>query len=119
MNSNHEKINAADQLKDEDSIFRYYQKLIALRKDSEESDVIAYGDVEPLAQRDPSVFAYRRTYDGHELIVTANFYGKEYQWKGAPDLNGFRKVLGNYENTEITEDGSMKLKPYEADVWYR
>ena len=32
VNSNHEKINAADQLKDEDSIFHYYQKLIALRK---------------------------------------------------------------------------------------
>ena len=119
VNSNHEKINAADQLKDEDSIFRYYQKLIALRKDSEESDVIAYGDVEPLAQRDPSVFAYRRTYGGHELIVTANFYGKEYQWKGAPDLNGFKKVLGNYENTEIAEDGTMNMKPYEAAVWYR
>ena len=119
VNSNHEKINAADQLKDEDSIFHYYQKLIALRKDSEESDVIAYGDVEPLAQKDPSVFAYRRTYEGHELIVTANFYGKEYQWKGAPDLNGFRKVLGNYEETEIAEDGTMKLKPYEAAVWYR
>ena len=119
VNSNHEKINAADQLKDEDSIFHYYQKLIALRKDSEESDVIAYGDVEPLAQKDPSVFAYRRTYEGHELIVTANFYGKEYQWKGAPDLNGFKKVLGNYEETEIAEDGTMKLKPYEAAVWYR
>ena len=119
VNSNHEKINAADQLKDEDSIFHYYQKLIALRKDSEESDVIAYGDVEPLAQKDPSVFAYRRTYEGHELIVTANFYGKEYQWKGAPNLNGFKKVLGNYENTEIAEDGTMHMKPYEAAVWYR
>ena len=114
VNSNHEKINAADQLKDEDSIFHYYQKLIALRKDSEESDVIAYGDIEPLAQKDPSVFAYRRTYEGHELIVTANFYGKEYQWK-----NGFKKVLGNYENTEIAEDGTMNMKPYEAAVWYR
>ena len=69
VNSNHEKINAADQLKDEDSIFHYYQKLIALRKDSEESDVIAYGDVEPLAQKDPSVFASRRTYEGHHRHV--------------------------------------------------
>ena len=36
-----------------------------------------------------------------------------------PDLNGFKKVLGNYENTEIAEDGTMHMKPYEAAVWYR
>ena len=93
--------------------------MIALRKDSEESDVIAYGDIEPLAQKDPFVFAYRRTYEGHELTrdLVANFYGKEYQWKNAPDLSGFKKVLGNYENTEIAEDGTMNMKPYEAAVW--
>lgn len=119
VNSNYQKINAAAQLKDEHSIFRYYQKLITLRKDSEESDVIAYGDIVPLDRKDPVVFAYRRTYEGHELIVAANFYGKEYQWKNAPDLNGFKKVLGNYEITKISEDGVMDMKPYEASVWYR
>ena len=116
VNGNHKKINAAAQLKDEDSIFHYYQKLISLRK---ELDVIPYGNIEPLAERDPSVFAYRRTYEGHELIVIANFYGKEYAWKSAPELDGFRKVIGNYPGAEIPEDGVLTLKPYEAAVWYK
>ena len=115
-NGNHVRVNAADQLKDEDSIFHYYQKLIALRK---ELDVIAYGDIEPLAEHDPSVFAYRRTCEGHELVMVANFYGKEYTWKGAPELEGFRKVLGNYQGEETTEGAAMVLKPYEAAVWYK
>ena len=116
VNSNHTKVNAADQLKDEDSIFHYYQKLIAMRKDL---DVIAYGDIEPLDQKNPSVFAYRRTYEGHEMIVAANFYGRDYEWKKAPELEGFEKILGNYKETEVTAEGAMKMEPYEAAVYYK
>ena len=116
VNSNHTKVNAADQLKDEDSIFHYYQKLIAMRKDL---DVIAYGDIEPLDQKNPSVFAYRRTYEGHEMIVAANFYGRDYEWKKAPELEGFEKILGNYKETEVTAEGAIKMKPYEAVVYYK
>lgn len=118
VNKNYTKINAEEQLQDEESIFHYYQKLIAMRKDSQESDIIAYGNVEPLAQKDPSVFAYRRRYKGHELIVTANFYGKDYEWKNAPKLVGYKKILGNYKDTQFGEDGTLKMKPYEAAVWY-
>ena len=115
VNENHTKINTADQLENEDSIFRYYQKLIAMRK---ELDVIAYGDIEPLAEGDSSVFAYRRCWKGQELIVTANFYGKEYEWKKAPKLERFKCVLGNYPDTKIPENGGLTLRPYEAAVWY-
>ena len=116
VNGNHTKVNAAAQLKEEDSIFHYYQKLIAMRK---ELDVIAYGDIEPLTQRDPSVFAYRRTYEGHELIVAANFYGRECEWKGAPDVTGYERVLGNYADTAAQENSAVTLKPYEVVVWYK
>ena len=51
--------------------------------------------------------------------MVANFYGKEYTWKGAPELEGFRKVLGNYQGEETTEGAAMVLKPYEAAVWYK
>ena len=116
VNGNHTKINAADQLKDEDSIFHYYQKLIALRK---ELDVIAYGDIQPLAQKDPCVFAYCRTYEGHELIMAANFYGRECQWKGAPDVAGYECVIGNYKDVKTPEGTVWTLRPYEAVVWYK
>lgn len=116
INGNYVKINAEDQLKDETSIFHYYQKLIDLRK---KLDVIAYGSIEPLAERDPSVFAYRRYWGGQELIVTANFYGKEYEWKEAPELEGFQRVLGNYPDVKTQENGVLSLRPYEAAVWHR
>ena len=116
VNSNYTKINAASQLEDPDSIFHYYQKLIALRK---EVDVIAFGDIESLAESHPSVFAYRRTYEGHELIVAANFYGRECCWKDAPDMSGFEKLTGNYHEETAPKNGEWTLKPYEAQVWYK
>lgn len=116
INGNYVRINAEEQLEDETSIFHYYQTLIGLRK---ELDVIAYGSIEPLAERDPSVFAYRRHWEGQELIVTANFYGKEYEWKKAPELEGFKCVLGNYPDTKMPENGVLTLRPYEVSVWYR
>ena len=42
VNPNYKEINAAQQLKDPNSIFHYYQKLISLRK---EKDIIVYGRV--------------------------------------------------------------------------
>ena len=40
VNPNYTKINAKDQINREDSVFKYYQKLIKLRH---ESDLIVYG----------------------------------------------------------------------------
>ena len=76
---NYTEINAKQQLEDEDSIsiFHYYQKLIRIRK---ELDVVAYGDITPLAQEHPSVFAYKRHYQNENMIVVNNFYGKETEW---------------------------------------
>ena len=116
INANHVKINAMSQTDDPDSVFSYYRKLIALRK---ELDVIACGDIVPLDQNHPSVFAYRRTYGNQELIVAANFYGRECEWKTAPCLDGFLRVIGNYPEPVQERDGVWRLKPYEAAVWYR
>ncbi len=116
VNSNHTRVNAAEQLSDPDSIFHYYRQLIALRK---ELDVIAYGGITPLAEKDPCVFAYEREYDGHKLIVACNFYGRDYEWKGAPDVSGYKRVIGNYSAETTPENGVWKMRPYEAAVWYR
>lgn len=122
VNKNCDRINAAQQLSDEDSIFHYYRKLVELRKTY---DVIAMGDVEPMAQRDPAVFAYRRTWEDEELLVICNFYGRDVTWDGdgacSPKTlyeDGYERLLGNYEDWR--EEGDIfALRPYEAIVLYR
>ena len=117
VNSNHDRINAASQVEDEDSIFSHYRKLVQMRK---ELDVIAYGSFEPLAEKHPSVLAYKRTYEGQELIVVNNFYGKDCTWKSGLSMEGYRCILTNYaDENPASKDGVWSLRPYESMVWYK
>lgn len=115
VTKNHSYINAKAELEDPDSIFQHYKKLVQLRKDY---DIIAYGDIEPLDQKNPSVFAYRRTYQGEEMYVINNFYGKEVTWKADKDLTEFCVLLSNYQDTMI-HGNQVTLRPYESIVLHK
>ena len=115
VNPNHVRINAESEMQEEDSIFHYYQKLIRLRKDY---DVVAYGDLEPLYAKHPSVMAYRRTWKNQELLVISNFYGKEVTLDAGCALDAYTKLLGNYEESRL--DGTKaEFRPYETVVFYK
>ena len=109
VNPNYKKINVADQLKREDSVFHYYQKLIRLRK---ENEIIVYGNYELLLPEDENIFAYTRTLDNKKLLVVCNFSKSEQKF----DFSGYENaeiLISNY-NRDAGEDGI--LKPYEATV---
>lgn len=114
VNENYKKINASQQLKDPDSIFHYYKKLVSLRK---EYDVIANGDFEALDIKNPSVMAYRRTYKGQTLVAASNFYGKEAVWSPETDLKDYQYLLGNYSGP-LPEKVTV-LRPYETRLYYK
>ena len=114
-NKNCSWINAESQVEDEDSIFTFYKKLIELRK---QYDIIAMGDFEPKAQEHPSVFAYKRYYEGKQLYVINNFYGNEVCWDAGEELEGYVCLLGNYDRQEI-KDREVTLKPYETMILYK
>ncbi len=116
VNGNYKDINAAQQLRDDDSIFHYYRKLICLRK---EYDVIAYGSFQALDGKNPSVLAYRREYEGRKLVVVCNFYGKEVDWECPTGLSGYRCLLGNYQDGEREMEDKIRLRPYEAMILYK
>lgn len=113
VNPNCSRINAEQQMKDPDSVFHYYQKLIRLRK---EYPVIAKGDFVPLAERHPQVLAYERRYQGACLVVICNFYGCELEWMPEAELNGCECLLSNYGNPRYEK--TVRLRPYEAMVLY-
>ena len=57
LNPNYAEINAEAALADPDSIFRYYQTLIALRK--RKNELVYAGSFEDLCPRNEFVYAYR------------------------------------------------------------
>ena len=115
VNKNYPKINAKSQIADETSIFNYYKTLVNLRK---EYDVIAFGDIQPLDEKNASVFAYERIYKNEKLIVICNFYKNEMEWKCDRNLADYEVLIGNYDDRMISNE-KIVLKPYEAVMLYK
>ena len=109
VNPNHSFINAEAALADEDSVFYYYQKLIALRK---ELDVIRAGSFTLLDAEDEKVFAYTRDFDNQHLLVVCNFTGEQLDYEVPEEYFGSRLLISNYS------DPAPGLRPYEAVMLY-
>lgn len=112
VNPNYVTVNAADQVRDPDSVFSYYKKLIRLRH---ENPVIVYGDYELLEPDSEEVFIYTRTLDGEHLMVICNFTDHEVTVSEAvmdqiPDQS--EVLIANY-----ADDEGKVLRPYEAKVY--
>ncbi|HJE96653.1 MAG TPA: alpha-glucosidase [Ligilactobacillus acidipiscis] len=107
LNPNYRQINAENELKQEGSVFYYYQKLIKMRHDSE---LIRYGSYELLDPDDEEVFAYKRHYKGQTLLVISNFTADTLERDYEQDQGGL--VLANY-----SERQERSFKPYETRVY--
>lgn len=107
VNPNYTAINAEAELADPDSVFYYYQKLIALRHTH---PIIVYGKFEGLLEDSASIYAYRRVLDGQTLTVACNFTEKEQPCTLFDSLGG-EELIANYK-----EHKKGVLQPYEARV---
>ncbi len=107
VNPNYTEINAEAALRDPDSVFHYYRRLIALRK---EYEVIAEGDFTLLCPEDERVFAYVRGVPGERLLVVCNFTPETVEWSAPEEFEGARTLISNYPSRAGT------LRPYEAEM---
>jgi len=113
VNKNYLEINVAEQVSREDSVFAYYKKLIALRK---ELDVISDGSFEPIENVPDKIFAYRRKLDDQELLVYVSFSDSTEYLPSNTELSGFRVLVANTNRNHHFPD---YLTPYEAVVYYK
>ncbi|WP_079477774.1 alpha,alpha-phosphotrehalase [Halobacillus salinus] len=113
---NYEEVNAEKVMREENSVFSFYQNLIQLRK---EYDIITNGDYQHVTPEDKRVFAYVREADGEQLLVVNNFYGEETEFtvpdKVRTDENA-DVLISNYEPQEL--ENTLHLRPYESVVYY-
>lgn len=109
---NYTTINAHAALEDTNSVFHYYQKLIALRKSKK---AISLGHIDFLHEEEENVFAYRRFTDEEEIIVLNNFGDKDIILAHNLDLQNYKYILGNYEGM-IANENTIKLRPYESII---
>jgi oligo-1,6-glucosidase len=100
-------LNAESEEKDPDSIFAFYQKLIALRL---EDQTLALGSIEPLPLPDP-LYAYRRIFEGRSEKILFNFSSQEKALPKDFSLEGTLR-LATYSDTCLK--GKRTLRAYEG-----
>ncbi len=115
---NYQEINAEAALKDTDSIFYHYQKLISLRK---EYDIVTNGDYELLLPDHPQLFAYVRSNEAEKLIVVNNFYETHISFELPKhiEIEGYTQnmLLSNYSDSKMDLE-KIELRPYESIVFH-
>lgn len=114
VNPNYESINVSNALDNKDSIFYHYKKLIDLRKNSEYSDTIIYGEYKLLLPDDEQIFAYIREDENYKLLLVANFSEEEVTRAIEGEVN--QVILSNYDATDYNLS-SLKLRPYETVIF--
>ncbi len=109
LNPNYTNINVAKDLSDPASIFRYYQRLLRLRK---ANPTLIYGDFEDLAPDHPRLYAYRRKDEAGVFYICLNFSDKAIDFLLLPKDAKLELILSNY-----TAIDAILLKPWEARVY--
>lgn len=111
VNPNYTKINARDQVNREDSVFKYYQKLIKLRH---ESELIVYGTYDLILDDDKDIYAYIRTLGDEKLIVYCNFSENTREVELPEEFTNGKVLISNYIDVKVNP--KITLRPYEAIV---
>jgi oligo-1,6-glucosidase len=112
VNPNYREINAQEQMQRKDSVFHYYRKLIALRK---EMDLIVYGHYELLEADHPDLFIYTRTLGQESMLVVCNFSESEVTWMIPREFESAWLLIGNYPDAPQKDT----VRPWETFVLHK
>ncbi len=110
VNPLYHKINAEADLKAGKSIYRFYQKLFALRKSEK---TLIYGKTEEYDHSNRKIVSYLRQGEDNCFFVVANFSKSFTRYELPFDFKRAQVRLDNYDS--IKEEGNtVELKPYQA-----
>ena len=115
VNPNFTQINLEQQARDPSSVFRYYKKLIALRKNPRYSETLIYGSFEPYLADESCVLSYIRRSSDQTILVLSN-YGKA--TRSLPLPARVKKILlDNCPGRDLSiADGRITLSGYRTVV---
>lgn len=107
VNPNYHQINVEAALKDPNSIFYTYQKLIKLRHDN---PIVIDGNFELVKGTEDSVLAYYRILNKQKWLVVANLSSKNQPFSSEDQV--IEQIITNYTPHDTLDD--LTLQPYEA-----
>ncbi len=112
VNPNYSTINVAAEQKDPDSVFHFYKKLIALRKDPAYRETVVYGALEPYLKEQRNLMAYYRR--GEKTLLVMGNFQREEQEVALPAACK-RVLLNNYPDADI-QDLTIRMQGYQVVI---
>ena len=96
INPNYKELNLEKDRASEDSVFRYYQKLISLRKNR---PALIAGELQFYLEDHPQIVAYTRACEEDRLWIVANFSGQEAEFILPAEMEkaAMKPILSNME----------------------
>ena len=103
LNRNYLEVNLERDMAQSDSIFRYYQALIKIRK---QTPALVYGDFIPV-EAPKELFVFKRSHQNQRYLVALNLasHPVNYPIEGTP-------MIGNYDPPNPSQ-----MRPYEARLY--
>ncbi len=111
VNPNYSKLNLKAQLNDDNSVFSFYKRLIALRKSEEYGQTLTFGELEPAYLDNDEIIAFYRRHNGKTLLSISNFSTRANEL--AISSSAARVVINNMGSLALLDD-TLTLEPYQA-----
>ena len=112
MNDNYPEHNLEKDLSSDKSVFRYYQRVISLKK----SGVFTYGSIKEHDHGNRRVICFEREYQGEKYLVFGNFSGRTVKYTLPDEFKDSNEILLSNYDGQLEKDGVFALRPYEAVV---
>ncbi|MHA5067808.1 glycoside hydrolase family 13 protein [Cetobacterium somerae] len=114
VNSNYKNINVQNQIKDENSIYNHYKKLISLKKSSK---TLIHGEFKLVLEDDKHIFAYLRELDNERYLILSNLSENEKKLNLSEfNIKNEDIVLSNYKIIE-KDLKEFIVRPFESVVY--
>jgi oligo-1,6-glucosidase len=113
VNPNFRQINAADDVKDPNSIYNYFRRMLEFRG---KTKAFAYGSYQDLDPAHAQVFAYTRTLGQEKYLVVLNFSDSPVAYSLPGGLKTGKLQISNLGAAE-EKTNALKLKPWEARIY--
>ena len=101
------------KLRISDSVFYFYKKLIAMRKDNL---IMPYGEVDLIWPDDKEIFAYYKHFKDETWFIAANFSEIEVYRSLPTNLCKAELILTNVPSSDWRSNERLILAPYQAII---
>ena len=112
VNPLYRMINVKKDLESEKSVYRYYQKLLKIKK---ENQTAVYGQTREYDHENRKIIAFSREYENDRLFIVGNFSRKNVRYELPEWVKDGKILISNYGDPDLSD--KLTLKPYEAIVF--